>query len=152
MSLKALTYIIRTDASVYLKMLLPVVSICRVDGHGVDSDVLSLFNLIPHQRDERRHDDNQSILAVLSQQSGRQEVQDTLPPSRSLDDQQPLAAVYNGIDRFPLVFSEISRLWANCPLQQFPCLLSALPTRTVRYDTIRKKSLTWTQNKAEWWA
>ena len=70
-----------------------------------DAHPFGCRDLIAHQGQQGGHDQRGPETSV-SEHSRGNEVDCTLTPARSLDQQQPLAAAHQGINRLPLSVSE----------------------------------------------
>jgi hypothetical protein len=76
-----------------LLCIVPLVSIVRVDCDSTEAKIcLSIIDLIPHQR-EQRTDHQGWASTVVAERLRRNEINNTLPPSRPLDNEQPLLVV-----------------------------------------------------------
>ena len=85
----------------------PVIPIGRIDTRRLEAEAIGCLDLIAHQCQKRR-DDERRAAPDISQHPRGNEVDSTLTPPRSLDDQQAVPLVYQRVNRLPLPFSEQS--------------------------------------------
>lgn len=100
---------------------IPSLPIGAVDGLTVQTEAIGHWYLIAHQGDERGNDHRGPAPSVAEQTSGY-EVDGALPPTRTLDQQQPAPLLHNRPNGLPLGRSELG-LGAHCLTQQAESLL-----------------------------
>ncbi len=88
--------------------LLPLLGIRRVDRARADAGPAGGFNLVAHQREQRRDDDRRPG-ALGAQEGGRDEIHRRLAPSGALHHENAAPVCDQGADRAPLVLAQ-SRL------------------------------------------
>ena len=102
--------------------LAPLVTIRAVDGDGLDSKPLSSLDLIPHESEQRRHQQRGTESSV-SQQPGGDEVHGALAPAGPLHQQNPAPLPRQRQDRIKLISPESGHRVAGQPPQQLQRLI-----------------------------
>ena len=110
----------RRDRRVHL---VPLGDVRRVDRHGADPGARRGRDLVPHERQERRHDDGGPGAAGAQQRRG-DEVDGGLAPPGALHDERATPERDEGLDRAPLVLAQRRVLAADQRAQRLLGLLA----------------------------
>ena len=102
--------------------LRPLIAVCGVDRVANDPHALGRRDLVPHERQERRHQQRHTA-PFHAQESRGKKVDHALAPPRPLDDQLT-AMVQDTVYRLPLPIAEIGIIAPNPPAQHLYSLFT----------------------------